>query len=126
MRSALIVLLVGQAALLAYPARQARPLALRGHEDNVYSLAFSPDGTLLASASGDGTARLWDLAAGKTLHVLEGHDGSCYQAAFSPDGKWLATASGDHHLRLWEVSTGKLRQLLKGHARPVYCVAVSA
>src|SRR4051794_34734319 len=51
------------------------PALLTGHGDNVYAVAFAPDGRTLASASGDGDARIWDLATGKTLHTLTGHNG---------------------------------------------------
>src|SRR4051812_11128797 len=86
-----VVLLAGApAGLLA----GRPPRLLRGHADDVYALAFSPGG-VLASVSGDGTARLWDPATGRGRAALEGHDGLVYGAAFSPDGKALTTAGGD-------------------------------
>jgi tetratricopeptide (TPR) repeat protein len=64
-------------------------------------VAFSPDGGRVATASDDGTARLWDAASGKPLAVLREHTAQVAAVAFSPDGSRLATASGDWTARLW-------------------------
>ena len=81
----------------------------------VTGVAFSPDGRLLATASCDKTARLWDPATGEHRRTLTGHTGGVCGVAFSPDGRLLATASGDGTARLWDPATGEHRRTLTGH-----------
>ena len=75
---------------------------LYGHSDDVYSLAFSPDGKIIASGSYDNTIRLWDVASGKCLRELRDYWG-IRSVAFSPDGKILASGSYDKTIRLWDI-----------------------
>jgi WD40 repeat protein len=84
----------------------------------VQSVAFSPDSQLLATASSDKTARLWNPATGKQVgQPLTGHTSPAVSVAFSPDGQLLATASGDNTLRLWNPATGEqIGEPLTGHA----------
>ncbi len=82
---------------------------LEGHEYIVYSLAFSPDGTRLASAAADGTVRIWETQTGRSLQVLRGHDGWVSSVAFSPEGNLLASASHDGSVRLWHTEALRSR-----------------
>ena len=91
-------------------------LTLVGHAGSVESVAFSPDGQRLASASGDQTVKIWDSATGKELFALKGHAGWVKSVAFSPDGQRLASASNDQTVKIWDSATGKELFALKGHA----------
>jgi eukaryotic-like serine/threonine-protein kinase len=81
------------------PSRLIRTLT--GHTEGVLGVAFSPYGTLLATSSWDGTARLWDVTTGQTICTLTGHTEDVQAVAFSPDGTLLATTSRDKTARLW-------------------------
>jgi WD40 repeat protein/serine/threonine protein kinase len=95
------------------------------HEDEVWSVAYSPDGKRLASAGEDRTARIWDAATGQELLTLVGHAEWVYAVAFSPDGKKLATASGDNTAKLWDAETGEEIASLTGHTLRVNAVVFS-
>ncbi|KAI5856229.1 vegetative incompatibility protein HET-E-1 [Tricharina praecox] len=98
---------------------------LGGHSAMIGALAFSFDGKLLASASGDRTVRLWNPATGTCRATLEGHSKGVSAVAFSPDGKLLASASDDKTVRLWDPATRTCRATLEGHSDCVNAVAFS-
>jgi WD40 repeat protein len=99
-------------------------LECKGHVKRVMGVAFSPDGTRLATGSLDATARLWDVQTGKQLREYKGHAGFVMVVAFSPDGTRLATA-GDMTARVWDVRTGQQLIVCKGHSDGVSGVAFS-
>ncbi|MBE8999310.1 serine/threonine protein kinase [Nostoc sp. LEGE 12447] len=101
------------------------PKTLKGHSSDVNSVAFSPDGTTLGSASDDKTIKLWNLASGEEIRTLEGHSNWIWTVAFSPDSKTLASGSADKTIKLWNVETGKLVRTLEGNSDGVTSVAFS-
>jgi dipeptidyl aminopeptidase/acylaminoacyl peptidase len=121
----------------AYGAAAATPLELAilhsaidrslatcsGHEAEVTAVAFSPDGTRLATGSDDTTARLWNVATGEELALCADHALPITSLAFAPDGTRLATGSRDKTARVWEASSGASLAVLAGHAGPVSSLA---
>ena len=97
---------------------------LANHSRGVWTVAFSHNGELLATAGADGTARIWDPATGKQLRSFEGHAREIRGVAFSRDGKSLATASYDGTARVWDVKTGGSKRF-EGHSHYVRGVAFS-
>jgi WD40 repeat protein len=81
----------------------------------VLSVAFSPDGSRVVTASADHTARVWDAATGKPLASALVHQGWVSSAAFSPDGSRVVTASDDQTARVWDAATGKPLTLALAH-----------
>jgi WD40 repeat protein len=102
----------------ALPALRAL-LTLPGHEGRVSGISVSPDGNLLATASADGTVKLWNIAlefAGqREIRTLTGHEDWVYTVHFSPNGTRLASASADGTVRVWETATGRELLILPGH-----------
>lgn len=110
------------------------------HGDKVNAVCYSPDGGRLASASRDGTVRVWDVGNGRELAVYRGHEGAkvveedktkkieavnldrAPGVSFSGDGKRVASA-GSTEIHIWEADTGKPIKVLKGHTKEVLCVA---
>ena len=79
------------------------------------SLAFAPDGTLLATAERTGPARIWDARTSRLLTTLTGHISGVDDVAVSPDGATVATAGEDGTVRLWNADSGIQRLVLRGH-----------
>lgn len=100
-------------------------LTLRGHADAVWSAVFNSDGTRIATASSDGTARIWDATTGKELLTVEPSTGILWSAAFSPNGKLLATAGEDRIARILDATTGEELFALSGHQADVYHIVFS-
>jgi len=97
---------------------------LSGHSDQVWGVAISQDGKIIATASYDKTLKLWQ-PNGSLLTTLVGHSGGVYGVAISADGQVIASASDDKTVKLWR-RDGTLINTLKGHSAGVYGVAISA
>jgi WD40 repeat protein/tRNA A-37 threonylcarbamoyl transferase component Bud32 len=103
----------------------------RGHTSTVKNVAYSPDGSLLASGAGDlvrsepGEVKVWEAATGREVFDLRGHTDPIYGVAFSPDGRRLVSASQDHTLKVWDLGTGQEALTIRAHADTVRSVAFS-
>ena len=98
---------------------------LTGHPGGVNAVAFGPNGTLVATAGYDGTAKLWDPLTGDEVATLSGHTEPLQAVVFNPDGTLVATASLDGSAKLWDPTTGDEARTLAGHDNEVSGVAFS-
>lgn len=90
-----------------------------GHTARVQDVAISPDASLIASASTDGTVILWDAATGEIILRLSGHSGDVDSIVFSPDGRYMVSTAGDFSAILWDVETGQALRRFVTPAQPM-------
>jgi WD40 repeat protein len=99
---------------------------MEGYSEDLWTVTFSSDGTLIASGSADGRICIWDAEAGKEIHRLDGHTDDVRSVAFSPDSQWIASASDDRTVRVWSSETGQpLGPPLTGHTDLVTSITFS-
>jgi hypothetical protein len=116
-----------QGEVRVYDVKTLTPVgtALTGHTDVVLSVAWNTEGTRLATASQDRTARIWEWPSGKERTVFRDHSDAATRICFAPDGKTVYTASQDHSIRRIDVNTGAVARLFTGHGDAVTALAVS-
>ncbi len=96
---------------------------ISAHKGCTHSVAFSPDGKLLASSGNDRLVKLWDAASGKGIQELSGHSQWVVSVAFGPDGNLLASASNDRTIKIWDLVIGSETRSLSGHQHWISAVA---
>jgi WD40 repeat protein len=105
-------------------ALEGQELVLAGHQGPVWDAGTSPDGALIATASSDRTARIWDARTGALVHTLAGFEADVWRVRFAPDGARLLTAGRDGSIVMWSVATGA-RVWSMRHGRRVLDAAFS-
>lgn len=111
-------------SVFAQTEPKAELVVQTGHFDYVLSVAFSPNGKIMASGSGDKTVKLWAVESGKQLRAMTGHEGYITAIAFSPNGKTLVSISSSREIKRWSVESGQELKSLDEH--PVYINAKPA
>ena len=101
-------------ARLWRPGSSGKPRLL-AHKAYVTAVRFSRDGTQLATASGDGTARVWDVQTGRVTQTLRRHTEPVQDVDFSPDGRFLMSAGADRQVLIWDLSTGRVVSVFGGY-----------
>ncbi|MFQ5636872.1 MAG: hypothetical protein ACE5IR_02620 [bacterium] len=96
-----------------------------GHTGPVNSLAFTPNGALLATGSADNTIKIWNTETGEMLRTLSAHEADIFSIALSPNGRTLASAGYDAKLILWDMVQGEILNTIDGHEQPVVSIAIS-
>ena len=121
-----LLALAGGAGVWLYDADNLNEVGLlKGNTSWLCSVAFSPDGKLLASGDYDNTIHLWNVEEQKQVGVLKGHTDGVNSITFSPDGKLLASGGYDNTVRLWDVEKQNQVGMLRGHTEMVHSVAFS-
>ncbi|MEM6400175.1 MAG: NACHT domain-containing protein [Cyanobacteria bacterium P01_D01_bin.116] len=100
-------------------------ITLKGHTNWVKSIAFSPNGKILASGSLDYTVKLWEASTGEFLKTLHGHTGTVNSVAFHSNGQILASSSCDRSIKIWDINTGECLKTFQGHDNWVQSVTFS-
>jgi len=91
-----------------------------------FSVAFSPNGKLLATSDTDGKIRFYQIVDGRQLLILKGHTAWIWSITFSPNGKVIASGSDDQTVKLWDINTGECLKTLQGHSSAIHSIDFSS
>ena len=105
-------------------AHKAELVVQTGHSGRVNSIAYSPDGKMIASGSSDKTIKLWNSETLREIRTLTGHADSVNSVLFSPDGKTIISGSSDKTIRVWDVNTGNELKIVQNE-NPVDSITIS-
>ncbi|MBY5285120.1 NACHT domain-containing protein (plasmid) [Aphanizomenon flos-aquae CCAP 1446/1C] len=92
----------------------------------IHSVAFSPNGKLLATGDTNGEVRLYQVADGKQLLICKDHTGWVWPVIFSPNGQVIASGSDDNTIKLWDVNSGQCLHTLRGHSGSIWSLTFSS
>ena len=116
---------VGEVRIWDVQQTPAKSIAtIQGHKDAILSVAFSPDGSTIATGSYDKLVKLWDAATGKELRTFKEHSDAVYSVAFLPGGTQLVSGAGDRTLKIWDVQRGTRLFTISDALDAIYAVAV--
>lgn len=105
-----------------------------GHSQMVKSVAFTPDGRRILTASGDQTIRVWDTGTGRAIRCLRGHGADVNALAVTPDGRYALSGAGDYWggklhdptIRMWDLDSGLMVRVFEGHSGSIDDISISA
>ncbi|GCE48122.1 hypothetical protein EI42_04120 [Thermosporothrix hazakensis] len=115
----------GDSSVQLWEARTGQQQWIAKDQYRIFSLAWSPDGDLLAAASFDGLIVVRSALSGEPVVTYRGHQGPVYAVAWSPAANLIASAGQDATIQLWEATTGKQRYILREHTAPIKALAWS-
>jgi WD40 repeat protein len=109
----------GEIKVLEVPSGKVVADIKNGHSDTVFGVAFSPDGTKLATGAADKFVKVFEMPSGKFLKSFEGHTHHVLDVGWKGDGKLLASASADNSIKVWNYETGEQTRTIPGHGKQV-------